>query len=196
MRVFISGGTGNMGQNLTKKLIEGGHEVVLLTRTPDRVKGLIGLPNVTLVKGGVHDYDVIEKALAGCDAVVDFALNMRGKTALEIFDSDTRAVIFLLDAAEKAGVKKFLFTSSVAVMGGEVNEKSPLQPYNIYAATKAAAEAYVLGFSGYFAGFAGEQGKEVTMKRNVIRPGETFSDPAFVGGAILLQQTQTDDCAL
>ncbi|MBQ9611681.1 MAG: NAD(P)-dependent oxidoreductase [Lachnospiraceae bacterium] len=183
MKVFIAGGTGNMGQNLTRKLLDKGHEVVLLTRTPDRIAGLIGRENVTFVKGSILDFDALRAGLKGCDAVVDFALNMDGRTPLDILDNETRGVVGLLQLAEEAGAKKFIYTSTVAVMGPGVTEDDPIRPWGLYGATKAAAEAYVKGFHEYFAGFNGERDKPVTMLRNIVRPGETFSDPAFEGGA-------------
>jgi UDP-glucose 4-epimerase len=56
---------------------------------------------------------------------------------------------------------------------------------DLYGSTKGAIEAYVLGFSKYFAN-AGEEPKVVNMKRNVIRPGYTFGTPCFPGGTTQL----------
>lgn len=51
-------------------------------------------------------------------------------------------------------------------------------PMDLYGATKAAGEAFVLGFRrGYGSNFP-----EVSMKRNIIRPGYTFGNPAFPDG--------------
>ena len=53
-----------------------------------------------------------------------------------------------------------------------------LDPMDLYGATKAAGEAFVLGFRhGY-----GAQFPEVKMRRNIIRPGYTFGNPAFNDG--------------
>jgi UDP-glucose 4-epimerase len=51
-------------------------------------------------------------------------------------------------------------------------------PIDIYGSTKSAAEAYVFGFKKYY----GSE-KEVTMKRNIIRPGYTYSNPPFPDGS-------------
>jgi UDP-glucose 4-epimerase len=50
-------------------------------------------------------------------------------------------------------------------------------PIDLYGSTKAASEAFVLGFRKYY------DGGDVTMKRNVIRPGYTYSTPPFEDGA-------------
>ena len=51
-------------------------------------------------------------------------------------------------------------------------------PMDLYGATKAAGEAFVIGFThGY-----GRYFPDVKMKRNIIRPGYTFGNPAYIDG--------------
>ena len=91
----------------------------------------------------------------------------------------------LLEISEKAGVEKFIYTSSTAVMGHHVHnmdENRACRPNNLYGATKSASEVYVLGFNQY-SGETGTFGNEVSMKRNIIRPGYTFSNPLFKDGS-------------
>lgn len=64
-------------------------------------------------------------------------------------------------------------------------------PLNLYGATKAASEAYVIGFTEYCAEH-GTDGDCVEMKRNIIRPGYTFSNPAFKGGSSQLDRRFRD----
>ncbi|MCL1866734.1 MAG: hypothetical protein FWF82_04925, partial [Oscillospiraceae bacterium] len=70
-------------------------------------------------------------------------------------------------------------------------EKSRLFPTNLYGATKAASEMYVLGFTEYCAE-SGTTGEQVEMKRNVIRPGYTFSNPPYDGGSAQLDRRFRD----
>ncbi|MDR1000592.1 MAG: NAD(P)-dependent oxidoreductase [Clostridiales bacterium] len=184
MRIFITGGTGNIGQYVTKALLEAGHSLVLLTRTPSRIPAIAALEGVTAVEGNILDLETMDKALRGCDAVVHIALGW-GNDPVEMLEHDTKVTLFLANAAEKAGVGKFVYTSSTAAMGNlrdGMDETALLVPSDLYGATKAASELYLLGFKQYYGG-QGKYGKTVSLKRNIIRPGYTFSNPAYPGGA-------------
>jgi len=183
MKIFITGGTGNIGQYVTKLLAEAGHACVVYTRTPGRIPGIGALPGVTEVKGQLSDFDAMGAALRGCDAVIHIALGW-GLEPLSMLDNDTRASVFLMEAAEKAGVGQFIYTSSTAAIGpmlGDTDETTPRRPDDLYGSTKAATELFLLGFRQYYE--QGGRGSPIKMRRNVIRPGYTFSNPAFPGGA-------------
>jgi UDP-glucose 4-epimerase len=184
MKIFVTGGTGNIGQYVTKALLDAGHSIVLLTRTPERIPAFGTLKNVEITKGNILEYDVMGKALQGCDGVVHIALGW-GNTPVEMLEHDTRATAFLLDAAEKAGLAKFIYTSSTAAYGSlrdGMDETATLLPDNLYGATKASTEHFLFGFNQYYAG-QGVYVEKVKLKRNVIRPGYIFSNPLFEGGA-------------
>ncbi|MBQ6951214.1 MAG: NAD(P)-dependent oxidoreductase [Clostridia bacterium] len=184
MRIFVTGGTGNIGQYVTLALLERGHQVKLLTRTAGRIPAWQQMENVELIEGNMLQLDLLEKSIQGCDAVIHIALGW-GNDPMEMLDHDTRVTAFMLDAAEKAGVKNFIFTSSTAATGpmGRVMDENALRmPNDLYGATKAATEMYLLGFRQYYSKQGG-YGEKVKMRRNVIRPGYTFSNPAVPGGA-------------
>lgn len=180
MRVFVTGGTGFIGHYVVRALLEKGHEVVIATRHPNKVPSLRSQPSVSFVEASLTDFDKLAKGLEGCDACIHIALGW-GETPSTMLMNDTRATVFLLENAAKAGCKKFIYTSSTAAMGvmrPSMREVTSNLPLDLYGATKAAGEAYVLGFRrGY-----GEQFPEVSMKRNIIRPGYTFGNPAFPDG--------------
>jgi len=184
MKVFITGGTGNIGQYVTKALAEAGHECIVYTRTPGRVPGIRELPGVTEVQGHISDFEKMENALVGCDVVIHIALGW-GCEPLSMLLNDTRVSVFLMEAAERAGVKQFIYTSSTAAVGpmpGDTDETTLRKPDDLYGATKAATEVFLFGFRQYYAKQGG-RGNQVKMRRNIIRPGYTFSNPAFPGGA-------------
>jgi UDP-glucose 4-epimerase len=122
----------------------------------------------------------MEEGLKGCDACIHIALGW-GETPSSMLMNDTRATVMLLEMAARAGCKKFIMTSSTAAMGRmrpSMREVTSNLPMDLYGATKAAGEAFVLGFRhGY-----GKNFPEVTMQRNIIRPGYTFGNPAFPDG--------------
>ena len=169
MRVFITGGTGFIGHYVARELLQSGHEVVILTRHPDKIPSLANHSKVKILVGTIYDAATISKGLEGCDACIHIALGW-GETPLSMLENDTRATVLILQATSKAGCKKFIYTSSTAAMGkfrSVMNENVINLPIDLYGATKAAGEAYVLGFRG------------TSMKRNIIRPGYTFGNPAF-----------------
>ena len=164
MRVFVTGGTGFIGHYVVKALLEKGHEVVVATRHPNKVPTLRANPNVSFVEAALTDFE-----------------KMGEDTPTSMLMNDTRATVALLEMSARAGCKKFIMTSSTSAMGrvrSEMLESTSNMPIDLYGATKAAGEAFVLGFShGY-----GSQFPEVEMKRNIIRPGYTFGNPAFPDG--------------
>jgi UDP-glucose 4-epimerase len=190
MKIFITGGTGNIGQYVTKQLAERGHEVLALTRTPDKVPGIRALKNVTLIKGDTGELEIMGRAVQGCDAVVYIARGW-GNPPSEMLENDNKSVVYLLQKAEEAGVKQFVYTSSTAAYGknyvdGMDEDTTVLRPQNLYGVAKATNEMFVLGWHQKYLS-PEEKGKvsdQVRIKRNVIRPGYTIATPPWEGGAV------------
>jgi UDP-glucose 4-epimerase len=178
MKVFITGGTGNIGQYVTLAVTGNGHEAVALSRNPEKYPSLA--QKARLVKGSITDYALLADYVQGCDAVIHIALGW-GNGPVSMLINDTAATVNLLEIAEKAGVKKFIYTSSTAAMGHNrqnMDETVVNLPLNLYGSTKSASEAYILGFTAYYG-----NDQEVSMKRNIIRPGYTYSNPPFPDGS-------------
>lgn len=169
MQIFITGGTGFIGHYVAKELLQGGHTLTILTRHPGKIPAFLKNSSVNLLEGSIYDAAVISRGLENCEACIHIAFGW-GETPLSMLENDTRATVLVLQAAAKAGCEKFIYTSSTAAMGKfrpVMNENAASLPLDLYGATKAAGEAYVLGFRG------------TRMKRNIIRPGYTFGEPAF-----------------
>ena len=178
MKVFITGGTGNIGQYVTLAATANGHEAVVLSRNPEKYPSIA--KKATLVKGTITDYNLLADYVQGCDAVIHIALGW-GNEPVSMLTNDTAATVNLLEISEKAGFKKFIYTSSTAAMGhmrNGMDETAVNLPIDIYGSTKSASEAYVLGFTKYYG-----KDKAVSMKRNIIRPGYTYSNPPFPDGS-------------
>ena len=184
MRIFITGGTGNIGQYVSKALLGAGHSLVAYTRTPKRIPAFAAQANVTMVQGDILELERMKAALPGCDAVVHIALGW-GNTPTEMLANDTRVTAYLMEEAERAGVRTFVYTSSTAAIGqltDGMDETACCRPMDLYGSTKAATESYLLGFRQFYTG-QGRYGEKVKLRRNIIRPGYTFSNPAFEEGA-------------
>ena len=173
MEIFLTGGSGFIGHWVVKELLGHGHKLRLLVRNPSKIPSLKTLPGVKIVEGTLYDKPVLEKALQGCEACVHIALGW-GKTPTTMLEKDTAATVFLLEKAAEAGLSQFLYTSSTAAVGEfrpSMDEGIDLRPMDLYGATKASSEAYLLGFAA-----------KSKMRCNIIRPGYTFGNPAYPDG--------------
>lgn len=173
MKIFITGSTGFIGSWVARTLLEAGHQLVALVRNPSKNPVLQAHPSVQVVPGDLSNLRAIASTLHGCDACVHLALGF-GETPTSMLEADTLATATLLEICHQAGVKQFLYTSSTAAMGKmrhPMREDMACMPLDLYGATKAASEAFILGY-----------GNRTTMRRNIIRPGYTFGNPAFAGG--------------
>jgi dTDP-glucose 4,6-dehydratase len=76
MRLLVCGGAGFIGSNFVRiRVRDHGDEVVVLDKFTyaGREENLADVPGVRIVRGGIEDRDAVAGALAGCDAVVNFA---------------------------------------------------------------------------------------------------------------------------
>jgi 2-alkyl-3-oxoalkanoate reductase len=67
LRIFIAGGSGSIGRFLVPQLVDNGHEVVALTRSPERAAALESLGAVAVV-GDVYNEKALTQAIVACDA--------------------------------------------------------------------------------------------------------------------------------
>lgn len=70
MKIVVAGGTGFLGRHISKALLEAGHDVTVLSRSPDKVAGIPELAGASAVPGDVTDAASLPTAVAGADAVV------------------------------------------------------------------------------------------------------------------------------
>src|SRR5258708_37438134 len=71
MRVFLTGGTGLIGRNLAKRLLERGDQPVILSRRADIVRRNPDMRPMQVVQGDPAESGAWEHHLEGCDAVVN-----------------------------------------------------------------------------------------------------------------------------
>ena len=115
-RVLLLGGTGVVGNPLGRVLIERGFPVRALGRDPERIRSALG-PSVEAVKGDLRDRTSLDEALDGIEAVVAAVPNRMCRVR-PAWDADREGVIELIDAAEAAGVKRFVRVSALGVEKG------------------------------------------------------------------------------
>ena len=142
MKVFLTGGTGYVGAHVTRALVARGHQVTVLARDPGKIPSFVGAEGITLVRGDVRDARAVEAALPGHDALIHSAL-VWGDEPSELQLEDPRASIGVFRAAERAGVRRVVYTSSTAVhrpFEAVMNEDDALAPDDFYGVTKATGE--------------------------------------------------------
>jgi len=162
MRIFLTGATGYLGGRLAARLGADGHELVLLLRDPTRAPTLPGVP-FHLVAGDLADpgsglTDRLADAMAGCDAVVHAAAMVRNwsRDPGEFERVNVGGSWILCEAALKAGVRRFLYTSSFFALGPSpdgrpVDERAldapaPARFFNDYHSTKYRAARLLRDF--------------------------------------------------
>ena len=133
MLAFVTGATGFLGSHVARVLAEQGAELRLLVRPTSDLRNLDGL-NADRVEGDLRDAASIEKALSGCDVVFHVAADYRlwVRDPGQMYGSNVEGTRSLLEAARKQGVRRVVYTSSVATMGFTMNranvadEQSPV----------------------------------------------------------------------
>jgi dihydroflavonol-4-reductase len=125
MLAFVTGATGFLGSHVARVLAEQGAELRLLVRPTSDLRNIADL-NADRVVGDLRDPASIEKALAGCQVVFHVAADYRlwVRDPNEMYRSNVEGTRSLLEAARKQGIKRVVYTSSVATMGFSSNRKN------------------------------------------------------------------------
>jgi dihydroflavonol-4-reductase len=117
MKILVTGSTGFIGAQLVRRLVEQGHEVRAFHRPTSTQRMLEGLP-VEHVLGDLAQPESLQAAVQDVEVVFHVAALLGGREEpgrlYAVTVEGTRAV---LNAAKKAGVRKFVHTSSVAALG-------------------------------------------------------------------------------
>jgi dihydroflavonol-4-reductase len=118
LKAFVTGATGFLGSHVARVLAEQGAELRLLVRPTSDLRNIADL-NADRVTGDLRDAASIEKALAGCDIAFHVAADYRlwVRDPDEMYRSNVEGTRLLLEAARKHGVRRIVYTSSVATMG-------------------------------------------------------------------------------
>ncbi|MEM9137438.1 MAG: hopanoid-associated sugar epimerase [Cyanobacteria bacterium P01_F01_bin.42] len=117
MDAFVTGGTGFVGANLIRTLLQQGHQVKALVRPTSSLSNLEGLP-ITPVVATLEDNNLAE-SIAGCDVLFHVAAHYSlWRTETErLYESNVLGTRNILAAARKAEVPRTVYTSSVAAIG-------------------------------------------------------------------------------
>ncbi|WP_461187136.1 UDP-glucose 4-epimerase GalE [Arthrobacter sp. Z4-13] len=156
MKVLVTGGAGYIGSHTTLRLLEEGHEVVVVDNLLNSSReSLRRVEKLTGKKVGFREIDLlnadaIDAVLAegGFEAVIHFAgLKAVGESVekpLRYYQNNVVGTLNLLHSMDAAGVRRLVFSSSATVYGASedvpLTEKAPLDATNPYGRTKEQIE--------------------------------------------------------
>ena len=186
MKAFLTGATGFLGSHVARVLSAQGAELRLLVRATSKLKNLEGL-NAETATGDLRDPASIDKAMSGCDTVFHVAADYRlwARDPEEMYRSNVEGTRAILESARKNGVRRVVYTSSVATMGftrngNPADEDSPVALADMighYKRSKFMAEQIALE--------AGRSGMDVVVVNPTTPVGEQDIKPTPTGRIIL-----------
>jgi UDP-glucose 4-epimerase len=154
MRVLVTGGAGYIGSHTVALLRARGDFVVVLDSMEFGHREAIG--DTPLVVGRTHDQALVKQAIGDhkLDAVIHFAAYKAAGESMrnpaKYFANNVHGSLCLLEAAQQAGVRRFVFSSTAAVYGTPqslpVGEDAPLRPDNPYGESKLVVEQMLRWF--------------------------------------------------
>lgn len=118
MKVLVTGANGHIGSNVVRCLIKEGYSVKAFIRKESNTQGLDGL-EIEYCYGNVMDAASLDEAVKGCDAIIHLAAVYKtiAKTPEEIVEPAIQGAKHVFAAAHKAGIKRIVYTSSIASIG-------------------------------------------------------------------------------
>ncbi len=150
-RVLITGGTGFVGANLARRLLEDGHTVCLLVRPSYKNWRISSLPSgVEIKETELNDQDGVQRVISAVKPDWVFHLAAYGAYSwqsdfYQMIQTNIIGTVNLVNASVKAGVEAFVNTGSSSEYGFKdhaPSETEPLEPNSEYAVTKAGATQF------------------------------------------------------
>jgi dihydroflavonol-4-reductase len=191
MRAFVTGATGFLGSHVAGVLADQGAELRLLIRPTSNLKNLERLlssgTKAETATGDLGDPASLEKAITGCEVVFHVAADYRlwVRDPNEMYKSNVEGTRAILDAARNHGVRRVVYTSSVATIGftadgSPADEDSPVSLADMighYKRSKFMAEQIAME--------AGRRGMQVVTVNPTTPVGEQDVKPTPTGRIVV-----------
>src|SRR5580700_2226438 len=192
MKCFVTGATGFLGSHVAHQLHSRGAELRLLIRPSSRTENIADLTAERVI-GDLRDAESLKRGMADCEFVFHVAADYRlwAVNGQELYQSNVEGTRNILQAARDSGVRRVVYTSSVATMGfgnnGRVTDEStPVALGNMigdYKRSKFMAEQLVID--------AARGGQDVVMVNPTTPIGERDIKPTPTGRNVV----DIKDCA-
>ncbi len=118
MKILVTGASGFVGSAVVRQLLEAGHDVRALLRPQSDRRNIDGL-TLEVVTGDLTEQSSLERAMVGCEALFHVAADYRMWVPDPdyTYQTNVKGTGDLMRAAGSAGVKRIVYTSSVATLG-------------------------------------------------------------------------------
>ena len=153
---MVIGGCGFIGSHMVEELLQRGNEVTVVgchcqLENLEDVKGMF-----KYIRGDITDKDFVDSLIdADVEGILHLAALINVDQSIEspelFLDTNVVATVNIMEAARRRGIHKLLYMSTCEVYGnipsGKADESHPTDPRSPYAASKFAAERYLLAYS-------------------------------------------------
>ncbi len=164
-RILVTGGAGFIGSNFARLALARwpDAEVVVLDKLTyagnrENLRDIWGKPRFAFRHGDIADERAVREAMAGCDAVINFAAETHVDRSIlfpkEFVLTDVVGTFTLLEVARELAVEKFVQVSTDEVYGsieeGAFDEAAALDPSSPYSASKAGGDLLARAYAKTF----------------------------------------------
>lgn len=114
MKILLLGATGRTGKQIIEEAIRRGYKISAIARDPEKLKDY----DIEVTQGTPYDYETVEKAITGCEAVIN-TLNVSRKSdnpwapLAAPKDMISKSALNAINAMEKVGIKRFVALSTI-----------------------------------------------------------------------------------
>lgn len=181
MKAFVTGGAGFVGSNLTDRLLEDGHDVVVFdnfsTGRDQFLEAALKSGRVTVIRGDMLEAEAVKTAMLGSDFVCHIAANADVRFGTlhprRDLEQNTLATFNVLEAMRAHNIKRMIFSSTGSIYGEPTVFPTPEDgPFpvqtSLYGASKLACEGMI---SAYCEGY----GMQASIFRFVSILGERYT---------------------
>lgn len=134
MNITVFGGAGFLGSHVCDKLSDAGHKVTIVDLHPSPWLR----PDQTMIMGNLLDEEAVDKAVTGADVVFNYAgiadIGEANRRPIDTARVNVLGNVILLEACRLAGVRRYIFASSLYVYG---------KSGGFYRCSKQACELYI-----------------------------------------------------
>jgi UDP-glucose 4-epimerase len=149
VKILVTGGAGYIGSHTAFRLIEAGHDLIVLDNLYSGLEKAIH-PKSLFIKGDIADSTLVSETIRKhqIQAIIHFAAHVEVPESvadpLKYYGNNTAGSLSLIRTAYDCGIRKFIFSSTAAIYGNTetplVTEKSEIAPINPYGLSKWMTE--------------------------------------------------------